>query len=261
MRIAWLADMTADPPGGAELTEAEFAAAAPEGIGIVPIDPAEVEAIRDCDRAVVHNCVSYPPETVAALDQIPTLRYHHDLARYEKRELAEWLAANAVHVFCSPIQQARYGLPEEWPNIPPAVDIARFAYRSSNGHRDGNCSIAAWMNPGKGAARVEAAARRLGEIDVYGFGPFMPVGEGIRPSGYIPPDRVQEILWKYARFVFLPDWVEPFGRSVLEAHAAGCELLINNMVGVRYWIERRPARLLTAAADFWRVAVGEAVRV
>ena len=65
-------------------------------------------------------------------------------------------------------------------------------------------------------------------------------------EAWAPP----EILGRYERFVFLPTTVEPFGRAVVEAWAAGCELIVNRNVGALHWLEN-PAGLRTAAADFW----------
>ena len=59
----------------------------------------------------------------------------------------------------------------------------------------------------------------------------------------------------YERFVFLPTVIEPFGRVVVEAWAAGCELVINDLVGARYWIEHDPDRIRTAGTDFWELVL------
>src|SRR5262249_9005042 len=74
MRVAWLAD-SFERPGGAELTQAEFRAAVPAGVVVVDVPPDELELLAACDVACVHNCVTYPTETVAALAGKPALRY------------------------------------------------------------------------------------------------------------------------------------------------------------------------------------------
>jgi len=63
------------------------------------------------------------------------------------------------------------------------------------------------------------------------------------------------LLASYKRFVFLPTVIEPFGRVVAEAWAAGCEVVTNNLVGAKWWIENNPGALETAAEDFWRVVM------
>jgi glycosyltransferase involved in cell wall biosynthesis len=63
------------------------------------------------------------------------------------------------------------------------------------------------------------------------------------------------LLAEYERFVFLPTVIEPFGRTVVEAWAAGCEIITNGLVGARYWMEEDPGALETAGEDFWRVVL------
>ena len=87
MRVAWLADKH-DAYGGAELTEGEFRATAPQGVEVLEVAPGETP---DADIAVVHNCVNYPAETVRYLQGKRVVRYHHDLAKHDDPALREWL--------------------------------------------------------------------------------------------------------------------------------------------------------------------------
>jgi hypothetical protein len=63
-RVGWLADK-AGYVGGAELTTAEFRAAAPEGVEIVDCPPGAV--VKGCDRYVIQNCVLYTPKDLDRL--------------------------------------------------------------------------------------------------------------------------------------------------------------------------------------------------
>jgi hypothetical protein len=58
-RVGWLAD-EAGYIGGAELTTAEFRAAAPEGVEIVDCPPGAV--VKGLRRYVIQNCVLYTTE-------------------------------------------------------------------------------------------------------------------------------------------------------------------------------------------------------
>ena len=51
----------------------------------------------------------------------------------------------------------------------------------------------------------------------------------------------------------LPTEPEPFGRAVVEAWAAGCQLVVNGLVGAVHYLQHDPGALETAAADFWAV--------
>jgi hypothetical protein len=39
----------------------------------------------------------------------------------------------------------------------------------------------------------------------------------------------------------------------VEADAAGCKVITNRLVGARYWLEKAPDKLESAADDFWKL--------
>jgi glycosyltransferase involved in cell wall biosynthesis len=75
---------------------------------------------------------------------------------------------------------------------------------------------------------------------------FAPQG-----SAQVSYEEMPEMLARFKTFVHLPSVLEPFGRSTVEAWAAGCEVVVNSLVGGRYWITEAPEKLETAAEDFW----------
>jgi len=251
MKVAWLHDQgNADgTKGGAELTMDEFRAAAPDGVEFTDLDKAEV--------VVVGNCVT--------LDLCPwrlaekrVIRYHHDLARHEPADVREWMNAHAEHVFTSPLHRDRYGI--DGALIPPAIDLDRYKptrQTRRNTERGGACTIASWQNPGKGGSTLwEWCQNNDADLHCYGPGPFVPTGPGIRLHDTLEPAQVAQTLHEYETFVFLPTAPEPFGRCVVEAWAAGLDLVVNSLVGARYWIEEKPEALRTASADFWGLVYG-----
>jgi glycosyltransferase involved in cell wall biosynthesis len=261
VNVAWLAD-EADPPGGAELTQAEFRAAAPSGATVVDCPPHGLDRIAGCDVACVHNSVTYPPETAAALRGKPALRYWHDLARPGgpgAPELIGWALEEATNVFTSPLHRDRFPhrLERESRLVPPPIDLARFRSGSGKPRPRGACWLGSALHAGKGLVQAFEWAEEREPVDFWGLLPeHAPESERIVAKGFVPPDYVPNILRQYRRFVFLPTTVEPFGRAVVEAWAAGCELVVNRNVGALHWIEQEPAALESAAADFWRL-VGE----
>ena len=48
-----------------------------------------------------------------------------------------------------------------------------------------------------------------------------------------------DLLARYQTFVYLPSAIEPFCRVAVEAWAAGCDVLVNSLVGARYYQTRR----------------------
>lgn len=237
--------------GGAELTMSEFIGAAPEGVDFDWQDAPDV--------IVVGNCVNFSPaETIERLKGKKVYRYHNDLARHEHPALREWLRFNATHIYTSPMHRDLYG-GKQGPHIPPALDLDRLKPNRQarrHGKRKGACSIAAWQNPGKGQRQLAEWAEKSGTpVDVFGTGALAPTGGLLSYQGPLDYANIPRILWSYETFVFLPTEPEPFGRCVVEAHFAECEVVTNKKVGARHYIEKDPDALTTAAEDFWKLVL------
>lgn len=250
MRIGWIADQPGYI-GGAELTQQEFRNAAPDGVEIVDCPTGGV--VPGLDTYCVHNVTRYKPEDFQRISA-PVVWFHHDLSCWIKPGVQEWLDNNAIHLFCSPAQRDRYGLDGEC--IPPPVDLDRYRpTRQAKRNREGAVSIAQWRNPGKGAQRIVEWAAENEPIDVYGPGDFIPAGDGIDYRGELAADGVASVLLDYATFVFLPTELEPFCRTVAEAWASGCRLVVNRQIGALWWITEAPEKLTTAAENFWEAVL------
>jgi glycosyltransferase involved in cell wall biosynthesis len=246
-RVGWLAD-EAGYRGGAELTQAEFRAAAPDDVEIVDCPPGGIAV--DCDRYVIHNCVLYTEQDFDVIGDRPAIKYHHDVGPHVHPEIKARLAEYTT-VCCSPIQAEYMGLADAL-YIPPAVDLARFeqAGLSVNGNRAGAVCVGSWRNFGKAPHKAAEWAHGNGGIDFFGSGPFAPPG-----SQEVAYEGMPGLLARYTTFVYLPTVIEPFGRLVAEAWASGCEIVTNRLVGARYWIEENPSAIETAGDDFWRVVL------
>jgi glycosyltransferase involved in cell wall biosynthesis len=247
MRVGWLLDQ-ADAVGGAELTQAEFRAAAPEGVEIVDCPAGGV--VPDLDLYVVHNCVTYFPEDLEALEGREVVKYWHDIGPWLQDGVREWLDLHARYICCSPPQAEFMQIDADC--IPPPVNLDRFSDAASrvNGNRNGAVCVASWRNAGKGQRKAMEWGDANGGLDIFGGGHLAPPGS--QEVGY---DRMPELLASYRTFVFLPTVIEPFGRLVAEAWAAGCEVVTNNLVGAKWWIENKPEALGTAARDFWKAVL------
>lgn len=259
MRVAWLQDagnLDGTGEGGAEFTARELLKAAPDGVEVVRVLANELDRIADTDVVCMHNCAQYPGETVGWLRDKRVVRYWNDIAPNGDRTLTRWLVANAENIFISPLHYQRF----PWRRgevahhlIPPPVDLAPFreAAERSNG-RKGAVSVAAWRGWGKSPTRtIQWADRTDTDITFFGGGPLAPPG-----SEEVPYDHLPDILARYETFVYLPSAIEPFCRTVAEAWAAGCKLVVNKLVGATHWIEERPEAIETAADDYWRIVLG-----
>lgn len=245
MKVGWLVDEPT-APGGAELTQHEFRTAAPGTVEIIDCPAGSVDPT--CDRYVLHNIVQYTLDDLKPLRGKQILKYHHDVGPWITPEVWKWLRRHAVHVCCSPIQADYLNLAARL--IPPAVDLTRFerAAEHVNGDRSGVVSVGSWRNFGK--APHKAAEYAGGNIDFFGGGPLAPAG-----SSEVSYDAMPALLASYQTFVYLPSVIEPFGRVVAEAYAAGCEIVTNSLVGARYWITENPDAIQTAGEDFWELVL------
>lgn len=249
MRVCFLADAgnLDGTLGGAELTMKEFWVEAPDGVEVVDSDP---------DTYIVGNCTSYDRTLIGDLEGKRVVRYFNDVDPNSDPVLREWFLDNATCVFTSPLHVERfpYKVPDDHHVIPPALSLDRFRpTRQVKRHteRSGAVAIGTYQNPGKGAAPLTEWAIANGGLDVYGTGQFIPNANYLGPIDYT---EVPKTLWQYETFVHLPTDLEPFGRAVVEAWAAGCKLVVNGNVGAVHWIQNEPERLHTAAEDFWAVA-------
>jgi len=251
VKIAWLHDEgNADgTKGGAELTMDAFREAAPPWVELSP----------DAGTVVIGNCVTFQPEIINQLEGKRVIRYHHDLSCAEAPELREWLDQHAEHLFTSPLHLEHYKPAAERAArakiIPPPVEIERFRpnrQQRRHGKRQGIVTVASWQNPNKGGHLVSETLYRQGlQADCYGHGVHVPYGDHIHVKGPYEQAELPQILWQYEQFIYLPNVVEPFGRCVVEAWAAGLEILTNELVGANYFIKNDQAALGTAASDFW----------
>jgi glycosyltransferase involved in cell wall biosynthesis len=116
-------------------------------------------------------------------------------------------------------------------------------------------SVASWRNHGKAPHRVADWAAENGPVRFFGDGIFAPPG-----SQGVPYQQMPELLASFERFVYLPNVIEPFGRLVAEAWAAGCELVINGNVGAAQWIQESPEAIENAGEDFWGIVLEGATR-
>jgi glycosyltransferase involved in cell wall biosynthesis len=263
MIIGWLMD---DPgyQGGAELDAEMLIAHAPSDVAVVRIPP-DAPFADFCDGYVVGNCVQYRAGHIQLLEHKPVIKRIYDLWPHGSTELKQWLLAHASLVIpVSPmlLEINRLGAiaaPIEC--IPCAVELDAFEAPAAKGlRREGNVWIGR-LYAGKGVlALARWAENRRTEVDVYGFGPHEALVTGrLHYRGEIAPEQVADVLARYKTFVFLPTERDACPRSVIEAWAAGCELVVNNNVGTLWWLKHDPAALRQVCGCFWN-AVRKAVQ-
>lgn len=250
IRVGWLVDEPVTiTVGGAELTQAEFRVAAPDNVEIVDCPPGSVEP--GLDVYAIHNSVTYLAEDLESIKRAPAVKYWNDVGSWVHPEALAILAKHSTPVCISPLQ-AEYMALKDARLIPPPVNLEWFeqAAANMNGSRKGSVCVGSWRNYGKAPHRAAEWGAENGGVDFYGDGPFAPQG-----SHLVAYENMPALLARYRTFVFLPSVIEPFGRVVAEAWAAGCELVVNNLVGASYWLTEDPDAIRTAAEDFWKLVL------
>ena len=219
MKVGWLAD-SFELRGGAELTQAEFRAAAPAGVEVVELPARPARAARRLRRRLHPQLRHLPaPRRSARSRASRSLRYWHDLARDGgpgDPALIRWALEHATSVFTSPLHRDRFPHRVEGEShlIPPAIDLARFRAQGKQRPR-GACWLGSAMHAGKGLLQAFEWAEENEPVDFWGVLPVEPPhSPRIVAKGPVPPEYVPDILGRYERFVFLPTTVEPFGRAV-----------------------------------------------
>jgi glycosyltransferase involved in cell wall biosynthesis len=133
---------------------------------------------------------------------------------------------------------------------PPYVDVERF--RPLGLERDIDVLYVGSINEAKGYRNLLArfGPDRLTLVGRNGLGE--PVqGTYLGEASY---DDVPELYNRAKVFAHLPEWHEPMGRAVMEAALCGCELVVNDRVGIasfprEEWTD--PAVVARALDRFW----------
>ena len=259
VRVGWIVDPIQQVRGGAEISSDSLRRAHPRCVAI-QWQAAWKQEDRPPDLFVVQNCVTFGSDLVNVLSQAPVVKCVRDYWDHAGDPvLRTWLLENAnVLIFSSPGQQERFPFPVDSPTVlvPPPVYAPRYMKAAENaGERAGTCWVGRMWEPQKGIANAMAWANEHREVvDFYGDGPHKPANsQYVRYAGVLTHEEVAGVLASYERFLFLPNWYEPFGRAVVEAHFAGCELLLNDNIGAKWWIDNDPVSLLQGVAMFWQV--------
>lgn len=252
MRLGWLQDPETDVIGGAELSCRELLRHVPEHIEVVPCPPG---AIEDCDAYAVFNCTRYGIETIGKVRGKPVVKFCYDVWPHGDARLRDWLLRDAkAVVFQSPAHREHFGWPVRAPEaiMPPALDLAPFRAVADAPERAGTLWIGQMTGEHKGIGAAIAWAERHGPVDFYGAG-ATPSGPNVTYCGQVAYETVPALMATYERFLFLPQAMEPFCRTVAEAWAAGCELVVNENVGAKWWIDNAPERIESGARLFWEL--------
>lgn len=256
MKIGWLGDRIIT--GGTEMSCDDFKAAAPDWVSEIVDCPASKRPPPDIDAFIAESCVTYREQWTDELWDKPVICRISDQWPFGSTIFKRWLLDNArLLTFNSPIHRERfhYEIKAPWCLVPAPVDMERFR-QAAQEERSGNVCVGR-VEPAKGTHMAIDWALRTGEpLRLYGkeqsgYILWSELPERIRYMGELAYAEVPQILGSAQRFVFFPIGPESFGRTVAEASAAGCELVVDGDIGALWWLEHKPEAIEKAAQIFW----------
>lgn len=256
MKLGWLIDTQHGYKGGAELCSDELLRTKPDDIKVVLMSPGAVH--NNVDGFIIHNCTEYGSYILPMLETRPVIKYVHDVWPHGDPVLKKWLCQHSkLMILSSPLHREALNLNIGCPVklLPNAInaDLFNDATRAKFAQVQ---KPACWLGRFETFKGLQAAAEWAAEngivLDWYGYGPALEMVEALGTyCGKLRPDQVPEVLSQYQTFVFLPDEVEPYSRTTVEAWLAGCELVVNGNIGAVWWLENEPEAVTRGAEMFW----------
>jgi hypothetical protein len=219
--------------GGAEMLDWDMVAAAPDGVEVVWLGPEEWERAQEFDRTVVTGTDLLSQEAMLGLARLnPVVGIHHQQQPTHARRLL--LRAGEPFACMSDLHGE---VEAAWSGASPEVCNGWIDLSDIVPGVKGEWALwAARNHPQKGrlAAKMWASANRM---------PLLEVTD-------VPRRVVLDAMQDARIFVFLPQRLDACPRTLIEAEAAGCEIVTNHHAG-----RRQPGPLAEVMADqrdrFW----------
>lgn len=270
VRVGWL-QQDIGIKGGAEMSCSALIKNAPDWAEVIYCPP-NYRPPRDIDVFVIQNSATYDARWIEELALKPVIRHVRDPWFAGSAQLRRWLLDNAEKlIFSSPVQRdelrARYPFRLGKSHcIPVPVDLEPFKAAAQPADQRQGTVFVGRCDVYKGAPWVVDWSIRTSEpLTLIGDNRYMQFGAlppWIKFAGQIPHSRMPQILGGAKTYIAAPFWCEAFGRSVVEAWAAGCELNVTGQVGAMWWIENEPERLGYDGpiGEFWDIVEHVAIR-
>jgi len=238
MIIAWIADyFVEEHQGGAQQTNEEMIRYGESlGYKIIKIRPDDFskKVLKNVDLAITNNIMKFHSDYIEWIsDNVPFIRYEHDYSCLDNHKNP---FRNAVaSIFLSPLHYKSIGI--ECPNVKYVPSPVIGFEPIKNVYRKKNSVIwIGYFSKHKGLDRiVDFALNNLNyNIDFYGNHDHEVIVElnkyrNLRYMGFLNGIKAKKKAYSsYEYFIHLPNWNEPFGRTILEAYLCGCGLIVDN---------------------------------
>lgn len=181
---------------------------------------------------------------------------------FAKTDLVKDLYSSSfLNVFVSPLHfkttHKLQGLKEEKSFIlRPVIDVQKF--ENKNQERDIEYLYVGAINKAKGVDNLKKYFQKGGpgfgkKLTMLGNNTTGEKWDFAEELGFIPYDEIPRYYNRAKRFVHLPIWPEPQGRTVVEAALCGCELITNENVGATSFDFdlSNPSNLQNVEQEFW----------
>lgn len=281
MKIGWIHDHRTSevPDGGAQLTNDELVNGCPHDIQFLTPHDVEVrgtEYLKEFDILILNNIKFFTrPHLQAFVEHPRTVKYERDYWNYADPNHAPFvkpiMEGSFLNIFYSEGQLGEFmrfhkevEFPEERVRFFYAPVNPKVFYDFGEARRNVFVHVSSIV-PHKGIQNVlQYAAEHLEDtFEFYGRGnPDFIVQMNAAPNcqymGVAPNSEMPAVYNNAKHFIFLPNWYEPFGRTVVEARLCGCELHMNERVGATekewFWdYGELVKKMETAVEDFWRM--------
>jgi glycosyltransferase involved in cell wall biosynthesis len=251
LKIGWVADYDVTHPGGAQQTNQEMINYGKYKLGY------EIDYILSkinfsnynlskYDFFILNNIVHFQNHDINNIvENYKYIRYEHDYdaATY----IHKWpnLYKNSLlNIFLSPLHLKEHEeiLKDEIKNsacIPSPIDSNLFRVINPKSSRIKNSVLMVGnLVPAKGLNNVMQYLVNNPKKVLYTTGfnmssefNYMAKKFAVNYTGQTNYSLMPGVYNSYESFIHLPEWKEPFGRSVMEAYLCGCDLILNDNVG------------------------------
>lgn len=231
MRVGWCVDQGI-PVAGMVLQVRAYAAAKPDGIELVHCYP-DRRPPDDIDAYIYHGDL-FDRRWIEVWQDKPLMAHRHGGWIGGDPVARRWVLDNADLVtFNSPKQRELFTYPVNVPfdYVPTPIDVERFRDAANRVSERRGTVFTGLIVASKGIARMmDWAIRNNWPVDFYGAALIPQMRREIVPParycGTVDYAEVPDLLARYENFIFMPFEPDLYSRTVLEAAASGCNLII-----------------------------------
>lgn len=258
MKIGWVDNRVRQ---GVRLTIERLIETAPTGVRVVRLSGRHFD--RLCDLFICSGIETVSHPNWDFIMKHPHIFYIQDYMlmspNWQRLRIAQMINTASLVIFQSPMHRGEFirlhhGLGQfKYPAItlcPAAVDTSLFLSlvdeepptneEQPKKKKTRKRSAILWAGGSfaarKGISQVaDWSSENKSRVDLYAYGKPPAILKGHRyckTKDPVPYEHLSEVYQLYKKFIYLPTWKEPFGRTVAEATLSGLEIITNANVGL-----------------------------